>query len=509
MADNRATFTVDVETAEGRRNLVALVAALKQLDAELEDVGKGIADIGDEFEDTGKKMTALERVTDTLSVAKGTFWGNMASKAVSAIKEIGQAFVQMGRDFVTSSVQIGIERDALQLGIAGLLGSAEAGAIALERLKQAALKPGVTFEEAVRGFTRLIASGAEANAAVETIEALGRAATASGAGAQELGGAIYALSQMFGKGTVQAEELRRQLLERLPAVAQALQHEFGTTSAEAIMKLCGTVEEFRARMVKAINETIPEIASLKNEIVNLKDVWLSAKEAFGRGLIGDEAAGQVTEFAELIRELNPMLEDLGEKAGTAAQGGLSVFADRLLIAKQEGQSFLDVMRDVALEMGTFIGPGGWLRGPLALGIGAYQRNLRAEGIRAVQPAADVGLEFIKGMFTVPPVIPDERDLSGGVAAVEDPEAAAKKAEAEAVARVRADIARNTAAKRLATARGDFGEAVRLERLIAEGQVTLSQTTRTTLDDETGTLTASAMVQELENKIAERARREAD
>ncbi|GAG18753.1 unnamed protein product, partial [marine sediment metagenome] len=252
--------------------LIALVRALKTAEGELEDT---------------------ERKAHTTSTAFGTFMGNMASRAVDMAKRAGEAFLRMARDFAVASFHISVERDALQRAMSLVLGSAEAGEIAMRRLKQAAQEPGVAFDQAVRGFTGLISAGVEANAAVETIEALGRAASASGAGVAELEGGIYALSQMFGKGAVMAEELRRQLLERLPAIAVALRKEFGTTSAEAIMTMVDSVEEFRARMVKAINENIPAVESLKNEIVNLKDVWLSAKQSFGDGLLGDRALDEV------------------------------------------------------------------------------------------------------------------------------------------------------------------------------------------------------------------------
>ena len=492
MADNKAVFAVDVETEEGRRNLRALVAALKTMDAELDDT-------------VGKAHTS--------STAFGTFMGNMAAKAVDMAMRAGQAFLRMARDFVTSSVQIAVERDALQQGIESMLGSAEAGAIALERLKAAALKPGVTFDVAVSGFMKLIGSGMEANAAVETIEAFGRAAAASGGGAEELARGLKAMSDMFGQGRITAQDLRLQLLQALPAIGAAFQREFGTTSAEAIMTMVTSVEDFRARTVTSINEVIPEVNSLKNEITNLKDVWLSAKASFGRGLIGDDSKDQVVGLAEVIRDLTPELENLGEHfrtVGEDALWGLKGIKDLI-----EGLGlYAGLTAAMRAEQGlTRPGPFGI---PIPSPSGIFKAGVaykpggkdEAGGLKPVQAP---GATLTDDPDSTVNRIPDERDLQQGPSA-EQLAAAVKEAAAAAVIVINYETQLYRAQQAEARAKGDFETADRFGRLIAEQIVRLAEATLTPLDDPAAPHAANAALLEIENEItrrAERAAREAE
>ena len=62
--------------------------------------------------------------------------------------------------------------------------------------------------------------------------AVSKAATTLGLSSSEADGALLAVSQMMSKGTVQAEELRGQLGERLPGAFQIAARAMGVSTSE-------------------------------------------------------------------------------------------------------------------------------------------------------------------------------------------------------------------------------------------------------------------------------------
>ncbi|MBK6905560.1 MAG: hypothetical protein IPH04_22850 [Saprospirales bacterium] len=89
----------------------------------------------------------------------------------------------------------GMER--LEKGLTAVMGSSEAAAVELEKLKKSAQLPGLGFEEAVKGSIRLQAVGFSADEARKTLETFGTAIAATGGNAQNLDSVQYQLTQMI------------------------------------------------------------------------------------------------------------------------------------------------------------------------------------------------------------------------------------------------------------------------------------------------------------------------
>ena len=101
---------------------------------------------------------------------------------------------------------------------------------------QLADKYGLSLNETRKAYLKLLASAAPANFEIEEsrkiFESVSSASTALGLSMDETRGAYRAIEQIMSKGTVQAEELRGQLGERLPGAFSIAAKAMGVTTQE-------------------------------------------------------------------------------------------------------------------------------------------------------------------------------------------------------------------------------------------------------------------------------------
>lgn len=145
-------------------------------------------------------------------------------------------------------------------------GSGEAAA-ELEKLRVAALAPGLDFEQAVKGSVRLQGVGVSAEKARLILEQLGNTLASTGGSADQLDAVTKQFTQIIGKGRLLQEDLSI-ILENMPGLARVLKDEFGTTSAEAIRALGVSAEDFINRITDRM-ATMPRVAGgLTNAFTN-------------------------------------------------------------------------------------------------------------------------------------------------------------------------------------------------------------------------------------------------
>ena len=105
-----------------------------------------------------------------------------------------------------------------------------------------AQKYGIYINDITLNFARFTAAATMAGMSLEEqrniFESLTRASVAFGFSADETNRIFLAITQMIGKGKVQAEELRGQLGERMPIAMQAMARAAGVSVAELDMKCC-------------------------------------------------------------------------------------------------------------------------------------------------------------------------------------------------------------------------------------------------------------------------------
>jgi tape measure domain-containing protein len=211
-----------------------------------------------------------------LGAASGVPGGALAGAAAGA--QLGIVRKAIG-DASTYSAEL----EKLRIALRGVVGDNADYAKSLEIVNGASSRLNIQQEDALRGFTRLSASVLAAGGNVEdakiVFEGVNTAIKATGGSSSEAQAALLALSQVFSKGKVSAEELSGQLGERL----------------------AGAVALF----AKATGRTLPQLnKDLKDGIVGLADVikFTSA--------LGDK-------YAATANQISRSTEDAGARQAVA------------------------------------------------------------------------------------------------------------------------------------------------------------------------------------------------
>lgn len=263
------------------------------------DFDKGLESVERKLRSSGRRLSDLG---DQLTVAVSL---PLAAAGAAAVKSAGDI-------------------ESLQLALETSLGSAEAARKELELLRQAALAPGLGFEQAVRGSVALQSVGFSAEKARKTITEFGNGLALAGKGAAELDGVVLALTQIAAKGVVSAEEIN-QIAERLPQIRTLMQQAFGTASSEAIQKLGISSEQFIQGITAQLEKLPRATGGIKNALENFFDAIKVGAAKFGEaisraidlpGKLESLTAG-LGALADGFENLNPEVQQFVVYAGLA------------------------------------------------------------------------------------------------------------------------------------------------------------------------------------------------
>jgi len=145
------------------------------------------------------------------------------------------AQVGMLRQAIGATATYASEITKLNIALKGVTKTSEEYAAAQNAISSITTSLNVPIKEATAGFTKLSASvigaGGNVNDAQIVMRGFTQAIKATGGGAQEVAGAMTALTQIFSKGKVSAEEIN-QIAERLPGAFNAIAKANGKTGPE-------------------------------------------------------------------------------------------------------------------------------------------------------------------------------------------------------------------------------------------------------------------------------------
>ena len=145
------------------------------------------------------------------------------------------AQVGMLRQAISDTATYAAEITKLNIALKGITKTSQEYADAQRAISSISNTLNVPIKEATAGFTKLSASviGAGGNVNDAQIVMLGftQAIKATGGGAEEVSGAMTALTQIFSKGKISAEEIN-QIAERLPGAFTAIAKAAGKTGPE-------------------------------------------------------------------------------------------------------------------------------------------------------------------------------------------------------------------------------------------------------------------------------------
>jgi tape measure domain-containing protein len=284
-----------------------LLAALKQSSAGLTNFTSGVSA-------TAKQSSvAFQGLFST--VAGGVTVGNLLSSSIQAARAAVSALV---RDVAETTLAFDSLKRTMNFGTGdGARGMATARRIADEY--------GLSLTAVTSSYAKFAAASrgtAIEGAKTEAIfRAVSGAAAVMGLSTEQTEGAFLALGQMVSKGTVQAEELRGQLGERLPGAFQIAARGMGMTTRELGKALeQGKVlaedflPKFAAQLQKELGKDLPEAMQSPQASINrLKSGWTELMATVGN-------SGPLAEAGKIARELADAL-GRSSKTGLAQQLG--------------------------------------------------------------------------------------------------------------------------------------------------------------------------------------------
>ena len=221
-------------------------------------------------------------------------------------------------------------------------GSSARAADELAFVRAEAERLGLDLLTSADAYTKLTAAAKgttlEGQATRDIFTAVSGAATSLGLKADDTEGALRAIQQMMSKGTVQAEELRGQLGERLPGAFNVAARAMGVSTAELGKMLeQGQVisddflPKFAAELKKTFEPT-PEMlksttAEMNRLTTSIYDLKVSVMEGGGSSMLGDLTSWSTT-FVATMRDNIGYLEkfkmswvQLGIEMGIVMEGG--------------------------------------------------------------------------------------------------------------------------------------------------------------------------------------------
>ncbi len=289
------------------------IEAYKQEQAELKKLSSASTE-------TTSSMLAMARA-GVAGVLGGAVAQNVAQTAAAMYNASAAAErLRISLDF--SSVQGGMREIAYLRQVTGDLG------LSFASTAQAYQQ----FSAATRG------TALEGEKTREVFESVAEASAVMGLSADKTSGVLLALQQMVSKGTVQAEELRGQLGERLPGAFQIAAKAMGVTTAELGKMLeQGQViaDDFLPKFAKELNASLGNASEKAADRLDaatnrFNNSWERLKQNVGDSGVSSAVAKSANQAAESMNAISIAMEQARAK-GTGFWGqigaGVSVMYD--------------------------------------------------------------------------------------------------------------------------------------------------------------------------------------
>lgn len=290
------------------------------------------------LDDTANTTTALDHAQGRASASSEALVGRLAKLGASGygLKLISDMALSAARSLIDAQVSA----DRLGLQLTAAVGGGQAVA-EMDYVRQTANKLGLELNSTAVSYARFAAAGRgtslEGRGVREVFDSVSKAAAVMGLNLDETQGVLRALEQMLSKGTVQAEELRGQLGDRLPGALQIAARALGVTT--------GQLSEMVQQGQVIATEFLPKFAAQLE-----KELGDSAEKA------GDRMQGALNRATNAWEQFKQALAGAG--AGDRLKDILDLAADRvrgiaenLALAKANGGGVVDTAW--ALARGLF------------------------------------------------------------------------------------------------------------------------------------------------------------
>ena len=257
---------------------------------------------------------------------------------------------------VTETVKTGLAFESVRASLKSMTGSVREANDEFNFLKKNSKETGANILASATDFRLLVGASAGTGTSMETLEktfsAVSTASAVLGLRAEDTSGIMRAMGQIMSKGTVQAEELKGQIGDRLPGALGLAAKAMGVTNKELLkMMESGTLmsAEFIPKFTKAINDEYVKglsdaqltalfgMKSMYNQWQLLQDGIVNGTSGLGQTL--GTVANSIASGLEVLRTADLSSVVAGLKAVTAAYVLTSV-ASMNLTASQLPKSIL-------------------------------------------------------------------------------------------------------------------------------------------------------------------------
>lgn len=232
--------------------------------------------------------------------------------------------------FAKESSRAALELDKLKTSLDFASGSSTAGSRNLEFVRKTVDDLKIPLASSEQGFSKLAAAtrgtSSEGQTTRDVFLGISQASTVLGLSADDTSGSLLALTQIASKGTVQAEELRGQLGERIPGAFSIAARAMGVTEGELNKLLeTGSVasDEFLPKFARQLQTEFGGAAvnaskNAQSALFDFQNTYLKLQETTGKKLQPFEMVGLNLATAGL----NLIADKGGDIAGIFTNVGL-------------------------------------------------------------------------------------------------------------------------------------------------------------------------------------------
>jgi tape measure domain-containing protein len=288
------------------------------------------------FEGVAQKTEGATRKVETATQSMSSSFNKLKSVVAGLVTTY--AALQLAR-FTSDMVMSQVAMERMTVALKAATGSATAAASEMAYIRAESQRLGLSLQDQAKAYTKLAAASKgtslEGKATRDIFTAISEASTALQLSSDESAGALYAIGQMMSKGTVQAEELRGQLGERLPGAFQVAAKAMGVSTAELGKMLeQGKVmsDDFLPKFAKALHDhyagAIDDAARSSSANLNrMKTAIFELKVAIGEAF-GSSTLGAMQAVTTALEKMKKEMESPEAKEAIAA---LSAEFEKLVI----------------------------------------------------------------------------------------------------------------------------------------------------------------------------------
>lgn len=297
--------------ANTKKELAAYQKAFNDLIAQgMRPTHPELLKLADEIDRLDKEIKESEKGVKTLNDSLDSLSGVIVSVGLSRL-------VSEITNFTKAAIKAYGDMEALELGLQSVMGGAEKATIEMEKLKEVAKLPGLSFKEAVQGSVNLQSAGFSADMSRRALMAFGNALAIVGKGSAELGRVNLALTQLQNKTGGFGQDIR-QLMEALPQLKTVMEKAFGTADTEVIQNLGYTGAQVVEMLIKEFEKIPQATGGINNAFENIDDTVSQSMASIGeeiatainlKGLI-DSLSSAIIYLTQSFKNLDPETKKL-------------------------------------------------------------------------------------------------------------------------------------------------------------------------------------------------------